>query len=69
MLRAHATYRFVLDLPYRTRTDSVLRNFDKHSFVFLGSTHEIETLCGAVCHFRRLEPVRQLVESVANWAI
>lgn len=43
---------------YKAKVDAVLRNFPKHTFVFVGSTHEIEALHGAVGHFRRSEPSR-----------
>jgi DNA polymerase III delta prime subunit len=42
----------------KAKVDAVLRNFPKHTFVFVGSTSEIETLHGALGHFRRSEPSR-----------
>ena len=37
----------------KAKVDSVLRNFADHTFIFVGPTHAVEALHGAVTHFRR----------------
>ena len=34
----------------------MLTNYPRHCFVFLGATHGVEVLHGAVPHFRKAEP-------------
>ena len=40
----------------KSKVDAVLTNYPRHCFVFLGATHGVEVLHGAVPHFRKAEP-------------